>query len=129
MVRTRTQAHTQIAHKPRPAMFPGNRCYATGVFLPRTDIPGATWAWKTVFHEWLAEQFYANRSNGADLFPEEGTRQYQLQYLLDLIHIKRPIDLSDSATHTLWLEYLTENPGRLDWWRRFLMLNGPCDTL
>ncbi|MBW3635794.1 MAG: hypothetical protein KY445_04910 [Armatimonadetes bacterium] len=112
----------------RPKAFPGNSIFLKGL-VKRTDVPSHRAHWKSCFSEWISKRFSESRRNGADIFPEPGSREAQIQDLADIVALNQKFDLNDPTVRLFWLEYLCENPLRADWWRRFIKLNGPCDVL
>lgn len=124
-------AFVQRNSRPRciVAFSPDSSSRFIGGLLDRSDVPSCRAHWRNEFCNWISKRFEGSRVNGADLFPEEGTLEWQLQELADMVALKERFSLSDPLVHSFWMEYLSEHSARVDWWRRFLRLNGPCDTL
>lgn len=113
---------------PRPAAWSRGTIFCNGL-INRSDVPSCRSHFRGLFMDWVSTRFYESRQSGADIFPEAGTRAAQIQDLADTAALGQKFDLNDPSVAPLWIEYLTENPTRADWWRRFLKLNGSCEVL
>ena len=113
---------------PAVPAFPGNVTFYGGL-AKRKDVPSSAAHFRGLFCDWVIVRFGAERREGADLFPVPGSPAAQLQDLADCAALGLPFDLSDAVVSSHFIEWLSEAPARADWWRRFLKLNGPCETL
>lgn len=113
---------------PEIEAFPRQSNFYGGV-VKRHDVPSSAGHFRSLFADWCLARFRADREAGADLFPAPGSLTAQLQDLADTAELGLRFDLTDTIVQSYFIEWLTEHPARADWWRRFLKLNGPCDTL
>jgi len=120
------KSHSHIApQKPRPVAFQPNT-FRKGGLLERADVPSSAFQWRCEFAGWVSERFAESRRNDAPFFPEAGSREEGIQHLNDLLLLGFSVELNAPLVAAFFLEYLSEHPARVDWWRRFQLLGGPC---
>jgi hypothetical protein len=85
--------------------------------------------WADEFCLWISTRYKTERQSWDNLFPAPDSLEGQLEHMADIAATSATFNLNDSTVQTFWLEYLTENRNRLDWWRRFILVSGPCHIL
>jgi hypothetical protein len=85
--------------------------------------------WAIQFRGWLAERWFDSNCSIPCLSPGPNAKNPTLLPLIKIARASGVFDFSDTTTYLFWLEFLSEHPKRLKFWRQFERANGPCEAL
>lgn len=125
------------APTPRPEKPFRSGCFVNMGHKPGTHEGGAITIshptrnrdWANEFCHYLTRRYRIERESWNTFFPDLDSPEGQLERMADIAATSATFDLNDGVTKSYFLEFLVEHRERVDWWRRFQLVYGPCHLL